>query len=146
MYFSPFNTVWQFPAFWLGLKIQYLVRWESNRGGLCEGNYEPCPFETCASRPAAQSSLHLLTSSVATGYVRTSHPGELLDDVLRHCACSGLWGMALAYILRRVFRSGSLHCCRSEAKALISWTLRSWVRIKLKAWVFVLVFLCCCPV
>jgi hypothetical protein len=32
---------------------------------------------------------------------------------------------------------------RSEAKALIACTLRSWVRIPLKAWMFVLLFLCC---
>jgi hypothetical protein len=32
---------------------------------------------------------------------------------------------------------------RSEAKALIVWTLRSRVWIPLKAWKFVLVFLCC---
>jgi hypothetical protein len=32
---------------------------------------------------------------------------------------------------------------RTEAKVLIAWTLRSWVLIPLKAWVFVLVFLCC---
>jgi hypothetical protein len=32
---------------------------------------------------------------------------------------------------------------RSKAKALIAWTLRPWVRIPLKALVFVLVFLFC---
>jgi hypothetical protein len=32
---------------------------------------------------------------------------------------------------------------RSEAKELIAWTLRPWVRITLKTWMFVLVFLCC---
>jgi hypothetical protein len=31
-------------------------------------------------------------------------------------------------------------CC--EVNALIAWTLRSWVRISPKAWMFVLVFLC----
>jgi hypothetical protein len=32
---------------------------------------------------------------------------------------------------------------RSEAWALADWLLRSWVRIPLKAWMFVRVFLCC---
>jgi hypothetical protein len=32
---------------------------------------------------------------------------------------------------------------RSEAKALVAWTLRSWVQIRLRAWVLFLVFLCC---
>jgi hypothetical protein len=31
----------------------------------------------------------------------------------------------------------------SEAKALLAWILRSLVRIPFKAWLFVLVFLCC---
>jgi hypothetical protein len=31
---------------------------------------------------------------------------------------------------------------RSEAKALIAWTMTSWARIPLKAWIFVLVFVC----
>jgi hypothetical protein len=31
----------------------------------------------------------------------------------------------------------------SEAYVLINWTLRSWVRIPLKAWMSVVVFLCC---
>jgi hypothetical protein len=30
---------------------------------------------------------------------------------------------------------------RSQAQALIAWTLRSWVRLPLKAWMFVLVYL-----
>jgi hypothetical protein len=30
---------------------------------------------------------------------------------------------------------------RSEAKELIAWTLRPWVRIPLKTWMFVLLFL-----
>jgi hypothetical protein len=32
---------------------------------------------------------------------------------------------------------------RSEAKTLITWTLRRWFRISFKALMFVLVFLCC---
>jgi hypothetical protein len=32
---------------------------------------------------------------------------------------------------------------RSEAKALIAWSLRSWVRIPLQASIFALVFPCC---
>jgi hypothetical protein len=31
----------------------------------------------------------------------------------------------------------------SEAKVLAGWLLGSWVRIPLKAWIFVRVFLCC---
>jgi hypothetical protein len=30
---------------------------------------------------------------------------------------------------------------RSEVKALFAWKLRSWVRIQLRTWMFVLVFL-----
>jgi len=32
---------------------------------------------------------------------------------------------------------------RPKAWGLAAWTLRSWVRIPLKAWMFVPVFLCC---
>jgi hypothetical protein len=35
---------------------------------------------------------------------------------------------------------------RSEAKVFAAWLLGSWVRMPLKAWMFVFVFLCCCPV
>jgi hypothetical protein len=31
----------------------------------------------------------------------------------------------------------------ARSEALIAWTLRSWVRIPVKTWMFVLVFLCC---
>jgi hypothetical protein len=33
--------------------------------------------------------------------------------------------------------------CRSEARVLAGWLLGSWVRVPLKAWMFVRVFLCC---
>jgi hypothetical protein len=39
-----------------------------------------------------------------------------------------------------------LLAARSEAKALFTWTLRSWVRIRLKAWRLYSFSVLCCPV
>jgi hypothetical protein len=47
------------------------------------------------------------------------------------------------YIRSRHTEGRSPVTARSEAMYLIAWTLRSWFRISLKAWVLVLVSVCC---
>jgi hypothetical protein len=54
------------------------------------------------------------------------------------------WYSLLKTVMIKIKEDGSVPvAARFEAKALIAWTSRWWVRIPLKALIFVLVFLCC---
>jgi hypothetical protein len=51
--------------------------------------------------------------------------------------------LALHDMPRYDYESPVTVAVRSEAWVLAGWLLGSWVRIPLKAWMFILVFLCC---
>jgi hypothetical protein len=72
----------------------------------------------------------------------TQSSAESISIICRYDACficCDFFKFLVGTYLTRAGHSGSA----SEVKALIVWTLTSWVRISLKAWMFVLVFLCC---
>jgi Na+-translocating ferredoxin:NAD+ oxidoreductase RnfD subunit len=56
---------------------------------------------------------------------------------------SGIKSVLIKIKILLVIKSPVTVAVRSQAWVLAGWLLGSWVRIPLKAWMFVRVFLCC---
>jgi hypothetical protein len=67
------------------------------------------------------------------------------DELLLILPTQCIYGFRIIFILNseNFFKKPVTVAVRSEAWVLARWLLGSWVRIPLKAWMFVRVFLCC---
>jgi hypothetical protein len=98
---------------------------------------EICTYIHIASQSISnKNSISYFVMAASNFLYQFSFDGSFLGELIQFC-------LSLIYIRISIGQMPVTVAVRSEASVLAGWLLRSWVRIPLKALMFVRVFLCC---